>query len=144
VSENPHVTDYTAPSPFPPYIQIIGKANRPPAASLPKQINKTIFERIKQMNFVSKARTTAIATIAAIGVIAGSAAIAPTEAQAGNGFANGLIGGLIVGGIVAASNKNYYGGGHHAAPVYQSCHTRWETRYNSHGHAYSVKVQYCN
>ena len=98
------------------------------------------------MNFVSKARTTAIATIAAIGLIAGSAAVAPTAAQAGNNyFANGLIGGLIVGGIVAASQKNYYGGGYVApAPVYQSCYTQWETRYNSYGQPYSVKIKYCN
>ena len=97
------------------------------------------------MNFVSKARTTAIATIAAIGLIAGSAAIAPTEAQAGNNhFVNGLVGGLIVGGIVAASQNKYNNGYYNPAPVYQSCYTQWETRYNSYGQPYSVKVKYCN
>ena len=91
------------------------------------------------MNIASKARTTAIATIAAIGVIAGSAAVAPTEAQAGNNFVNGLVGGLIVGGIVAASQNNYY----NPAPVYQSCYFKTETRWNSYGHPYSVQVKYC-
>ena len=96
------------------------------------------------MNIVSKARTTAIATIAAIGVIAGSAAVAPTDAQAGNNFVNGLVGGLIVGGIVAASQKNYYGGVYVApAPVYTSCYFKTETRWNSYGHPYSVQVKYC-
>ena len=90
------------------------------------------------MNIASKARKTAIATIAALAVVSAGATMAPTQAQAGNHFVNGLVGGLIVGGIVAATRNNY-----NSAPVYRSCSTRWETRYNSYNQPYSVQVKYC-
>ncbi len=90
------------------------------------------------MNIVSNARKTAIAAIAAIGVISAAGVVAPTQAQAGN-FAEALIGGLIVGGIVASTQRNYYT----PAPVYRTCRSQWETRYNSYGQPYNVKVQYC-
>ncbi len=91
------------------------------------------------MNIAAKAKKTAIATVAAMAVITAGATIAPTSAQAGNHFVNGLVGGLIVGGIVAASQNRYY----NPAPVYRTCSKRWETRYNSWGQPYSVQVKYC-
>lgn len=100
------------------------------------------------MNIVSKARKTAITTIAALAVITAGATVAPTEAQAGNHFINGLVGGLIVGGIVAASRNNYnngyYNNGYYnPAPVYSGCRFDWVTRYNSYGQPYNVQVKTC-
>ena len=85
-------------------------------------------------------RKTSIAAFAALAVIAAGTTFAPTQAVAGNNFVNGLVGGLIVGGIVAASQNRY---GTVYAPTYSSCRTQWETRYNSYGQPYSVKVKYC-
>jgi len=89
------------------------------------------------MTLISKARKTAIATVAALAVIAAGATVAPTQAQAGNNFAGALIGGAIIGGLIGIASQNRY------APAYRTCHTQWETRYNSYGQAYSVQVQYC-
>ncbi|GAG97356.1 unnamed protein product, partial [marine sediment metagenome] len=66
-----------------------------------------------------------------------SAAIAPTQAQAGNHF-GAFIGGAIIGGFIgAAVQPRYY------APAYRPCYTSWETRYNAYGQPYNVNVQYC-
>ena len=87
------------------------------------------------MTFTSKARKTTFAAIAALSVIAATAStMAPTQAQAGNNL-GAFIGGALVGGFIgAAVQPRYY------APA---CYTRWETRYNSWGQPYSVKVRYC-
>jgi hypothetical protein len=90
------------------------------------------------MTMFSTARKTAIATVAALAVIAAGATVAPTEAHAGNNFAGALIGGAIIGGLIGIASQNRYN-----APTYRTCHTQWETRYNSYGQAYSVQVQYC-
>ena len=89
------------------------------------------------MTMFSTARKTAIATIAALAVITAGATVAPTEAHAGNKLAGALIGGAIIGGLIGIASQNRY------APTYRTCHTQWETRYNSYGQAYSVQVQYC-
>ena len=89
------------------------------------------------MTFTSKARKTTLAAIAALTFITAGAAIAPTQAQAGNNL-GAFIGGAIVGGFIgAAVQPGYY------APAYRSCYTRWETRYNSYGQPYSTQVRYC-
>ncbi len=89
------------------------------------------------MTFTSKARKATIATLAALAVITAVATIAPSQAQAGNHFGGALIGGATIGGLIGAAAQNRY------APVYRTCHTQWETRYNSYGRPYSVQVQYC-
>ena len=89
------------------------------------------------MTIFSTARKTAIATIAALAVISAGATVAPTQAHAGNKIAGALIGGAIIGGLIGIASQNRY------APTYRTCHTQWETRYNSYGQPYSVKVQYC-
>jgi len=89
------------------------------------------------MTIFSKVRKTAIATIAAVAVISAGAAVAPTQAQAGNKIAGALIGGAIIGGLIGIASQNRY------APTYRTCHTQWETRYNRYGRPYNVKVQYC-
>ena len=79
-----------------------------------------------------------IATIAALAVISAGAIATPNQAQAGGKhFAAGILGGLIVGGIVANARAR-------TAPVYSSCYTQWETQYDRYGNPYSVKVRYCN
>ena len=90
------------------------------------------------MTFISTTRKTAIATIAALGVITAGATVAPTEAHAGNKIAGALIGGAIIGGLIGIASQNRYN-----APVYRTCRTQWETRYNSYGQPYNVQVQYC-
>ena len=90
------------------------------------------------MTFISTARKSAIATVAALAVITAGAAVAPTEAQAGGKLAGALIGGAIIGGLIGIASQNRYN-----APIYRTCHTQWETRYNSYGQPYSVQVQYC-
>jgi hypothetical protein len=98
----------------------------------------TLSKGSTAMTIFSKARKTAIATVAAVGVIAAGAAVAPTQAHAGGKtLAGALIGGVILGGLIGAASQNRY------APVVRTCHTQWETRYNSYGQPYSVKVQYC-
>ena len=83
-------------------------------------------------------RKSAIATIATLAVISATMVGAPNEAQAGGKhFAAGILGGLIVGGIVANARAR-------TAPVYSSCYTQWETQYDAYGNPYSVKVRYCN
>ncbi len=89
------------------------------------------------MTYMSKTRKATIATLAALAVITAGATIAPSQAQAGNHFAGALIGGAIIGGLIGVAAQNRY------APVYRTCHTQWETRYNSYGQPYSVQVQYC-
>ena len=89
------------------------------------------------MTFASKVRKTAIATVAVLTVVTAGATVAPTEAHAGNNLFGALIGGAIIGGIITTSHNRYN------APTYRTCHTQWETRYNSYGHAYDVQVQYC-
>jgi hypothetical protein len=90
------------------------------------------------MTLLSNARKTAIATVAALAVITAGATVAPTEAYAGGKFAGALIGGAIIGGLIGIASQNRYN-----APTYRTCHTQWETRYNSYGQPYSVQVQYC-
>jgi hypothetical protein len=92
------------------------------------------------MTFTSKARKTTLAALAAITLVAAGSTLAPTQAQAG-GNINAFIGGAIVGGFIAASQSGY--NSYYPAPVYRSCYTRWETRYNYYGQPYSVKVRYC-
>jgi hypothetical protein len=89
------------------------------------------------MTILSKARKTAIATVAALAVITAGATIAPSQAQAGNNLAGIIIGSAIIGGLIGAASQ------HHYNPGYRTCHTQWETRYNSYGQAYNVQVQYC-
>jgi hypothetical protein len=90
------------------------------------------------MTLLSNARKTVIATVAALAVITAGATVAPTQAHAGGKFAGALIGGAIIGGLIGIASQNRYN-----APTYRTCHTQWETRYNSYGQPYSVQVQYC-
>ena len=91
------------------------------------------------MTFAARAKKTAIATAAAAALVAAGATLAPSNAHAGNNVAGALIGGAIIGGLIgiAASKQRYH------QPVYRTCYTQWETRYNAYGQPYSVQVRYC-
>ena len=95
------------------------------------------------MNIVSKTRKTVIAAVAALAVVSAGAVVAPSQAHANN-LAGAFVGGLIVGGIVAATQPTYYNPAPVYRPVYRSCWNQWQTRYNSYGQPYSVKVRVCN
>ncbi len=84
-------------------------------------------------------RNKAIATIATLAVVATTMIATPNQAQAGGKhFAAGLIGGIIAGAVINSARPSY------GRPVYTSCYTQWETRYDAYGSPYSVKVKYCN
>ena len=83
-------------------------------------------------------RKTAFAAIAAVSVISAGAVSTPAQAG-GKHFAAGLIGGIVAGAIVGSASRNAY-----SAPVYRSCYTQWETRYDAYGNPFSQKVTYCN
>ena len=89
------------------------------------------------MTFASKLRKSTLAALAALTFITAAATIAPTQAQAGNNL-GAFIGGALIGGFIGAATQTY-----NPAPVYRTCFTRWETRYNSYGQAYNVQVRYC-
>ena len=89
------------------------------------------------MTFAARAKKTAIATAAAAALVAAGATVAPSQAQAGNNIAGAIIGGAIIGGLIAASKPRY------VQPVYRTCYTQWETRYNAYGQPYNVQVRYC-
>ncbi len=94
------------------------------------------------MNIASKARKSAIATLAALAVITAGAAIAPTQAQANTHVAS-FIGGAIIGGFIGAALQPRYDPYYAPVPVYNTCYTQPETRYNNHGQPYTVYVKYC-
>ena len=93
------------------------------------------------MTLASTIRRTIIAALAAVTVIAAGSTLAPTQAQAGNNW-NAFIGGAIVGSFLGATSQTAYNP-YYPGPVYTSCFTRWETRYNYYGQPYQVKVKYC-
>ena len=94
------------------------------------------------MNITSKARKSAIATLTALAVITAGATIAPTQAQAGNHVAS-FIGGAIIGGFIGAALQPRYDPYYAPAPVYRTCYTQAQTRYNRYGQPYTVYVKYC-
>jgi len=92
------------------------------------------------MTLTSNIRKTSLAALAAVTLIAAGSTLAPTQAQAGGNNWNAFIGGAIVGGFIGAASQSAYNPYY---PVYTSCFTRWETRYNYYGQPYQVKVKYC-
>jgi hypothetical protein len=94
------------------------------------------------MAFTSNIRKTTLAALAAVILIAAGSTLAPTQAQAGGNNWNAFIGGAIVGSFIGATSQSAYNP-YYPGPVYTSCFTRWETRYNYYGQPYQVKVKYC-
>lgn len=77
------------------------------------------------MNMI-KIRNSAIAATAAVAMVAATSLANPTEAQAGGkALAAGIIGGLVLGGVVAAATAPAY-----AVPV-QTCHLQKQQVWNA-------------
>ena len=93
--------------------------------------------------FATKTKNATIASVAAIGILAAGASVAPTQAHAGGKWVAAAIGGAIVGGIIANHHNRHYQQVYYGTPVYHSCRWIWQTRYNSYGQPYSVKVKVC-